>query len=127
MGLGRICIVDVFACVTRSPKVSSCGAASTFSVTFSHGDCPSWKKAFSGMRGCMLSCRVVGDCTATSFLARGLGCSSVGDRENTGGDLVTSRLVGADEVIGVILLVVTDAVVRPMASIGVKILEVAGK
>ena len=40
---------------------------------------------------------------------------------------VISLLVGADEVIGVILLVVTDAVVRPMASIGVKILEGAGK
>ena len=57
----------------------------------------------------------------------GLGCSVAGDRENTGGDLVTSRLTGADEVIGVILLVVFDAVVRPAACIGVEILEGAGK
>ena len=57
----------------------------------------------------------------------GLGCSSTGDRENTGGDLITSRLVGAQEVIGVILLVVVDAVVGPTADIGVKILEDAGK
>ena len=57
----------------------------------------------------------------------GLGCSSVGDCENTGGDLVTSRLAGADEVIGVILLVVIDAVVRPTAGSGVKKLEGAGK
>ena len=56
----------------------------------------------------------------------GLGCSSTGDRETTGGDLVTSRFAGAVEVIGVILLVVIDAVVRPTAGIGVKILEDAG-
>ena len=57
----------------------------------------------------------------------GLGGSSTGDRENTGGDLVTSPLAGADEVIDEILLVVIDAVVRPTAGIGVKILEDAGK
>ena len=57
----------------------------------------------------------------------GLGCSEAGDRENTGGDLVTSRLGGAEEVIGVILLGVTDAVVRPTAGVDVKILEDAGK
>ena len=71
--------------------------------------------------------RVVGDCVATSFLVCGLGCSSVGDRENTRGDLVTSCLTGADEVIGVILLVVLDVVFRLVEGIGVKILEDAGK
>ena len=75
----------------------------------------------------MSCCRVVGDCTATSFPAGALGSSRVGDRENTGGDLITSRLAGSDEVIGVILLVVTDAVVRPTTGIGVKTLEGAGK
>ena len=79
------------------------------------------------MRGGMSSCRVVRDCIATSFLACGLGCSSVGDRENVGGDPVNSRLAGADEVIGIILLVVLDVVVRPTAGVGVKILEGAGK
>ena len=57
----------------------------------------------------------------------GLCCSCVGDRENIGGDLVTSRLAGADEVIGRILLVVLDVVVRPTEGIGVKILEGAGQ
>ena len=64
---------------------------------------------------------------ATSFLVCGLGCSGVGDRENTGGDLVTTRLSEADEVIGVILLAVIDAVVRPTVGVGAKILESAGK
>ena len=57
----------------------------------------------------------------------GLGCSYAGDRENTAGDLVVSRLAGADGVIGTTLLAVLDAVVRPTAGIGVKILECAGK
>ena len=70
---------------------------------------------------------MVGDCLAASFPVLGLNCSNGGDRQNTGDDLVTSRLAGADEVIGVILLVVTDAVVRRAAGIGVKILEGAGK
>ena len=75
----------------------------------------------------MSSCRVVGNCIATSFLALGLGCSSVGDRENTGGYLVTSRLAGADEVFGVLLLVGIDVFVSPTAGIGVKVLQGAGK
>ena len=58
---------------------------------------------------------------------RGLGGSDTGDREDTGGDLLTSRLAGVDEVIGVTQLVVVDAVVRPTADFGVKILEDAGK
>ena len=122
--LGRNCLVDLFAgaVLLRFP-----GAASTISVTLSHGDCLSWRKTFSGMGGCMSIWRVVGDCIATSILVCGLGCSDAGDRENTGGDLVTSRLTEADEVIGVILLVVIDAVVRPTASVGMKILENAGK
>ena len=97
-------------------------AAPRVSVTLPHGDCLSWRKAFSGMRGCTSILGVVGDCIETSFLVCGLGCSNAGDRENTGGDLVTSRLTGADEVIGVILLVVLDEVVRPMEGIGVKLL-----
>ena len=68
-----------------------------------------------------------GDCIATSFLACGLGCSSVGDQESTGGDLITSCLAGAGEVTGVILLIVIDAVVCHTAGIGVEILEGAGK
>ena len=117
-------MVDVFA---GGVLLRFLAAASTISVTLSHGDCLSWRKAFSGMRGCMSSCAVVGDCIATSFLVCGLGCSSVGDRENTGGDLVTSPLAGADEVIGQILLVGIDVVVSTTAGIGVKILERAGK
>ena len=57
----------------------------------------------------------------------GLDCSSVGDGEKTGGDIVTSRLVGTGEISGVILLGVIDAVVRPTAGIGVKMLEGAGR
>ena len=56
----------------------------------------------------------------------GLGCSSTGDSENTGGDLATSRFV-ADEEIGVNILVGIDAVVHPTAGIGVKALEGVGK
>ena len=57
----------------------------------------------------------------------GLGGSSVGDGEKTRGDLVTSRPVGTDEISGVILLGVVDAVVRPTVGIGVKMLEGAGR
>jgi len=71
---------------------------------------------------------VIGDaCIATSLSVCGLGCSNVGDRENTRGDLVTSRLAGTDEVIGVVLLVVIEAVVRPTVGTGVKILGVGKK
>ena len=70
---------------------------------------------------------MIGDCIATSFLVCGLGGSSVDDGEKTGGDLVTSRLVGTDETSGVILLGVVDAVVRPTVGIGVKLLEGAGR
>ena len=68
----------------------------------------------------MSICRVVGDCVATSFPVCGVGCSSVGDCRNTGGDRVTSRLAGAGEINDVIRLVGTDAVVRPTAGIGLK-------
>ena len=57
----------------------------------------------------------------------GLVCSSAGDCENTGGDRVTSRLAEAGGKSGVILHVVMDAGVRPIAGISVKILEDAGK
>ena len=70
---------------------------------------------------------MIGDCIATSFLVCGLGGSSVGDGEKTGGDLVTSRPVGTDEISGVILLGVVDAVVRPTVGIGVEMLEGAGR
>ena len=70
---------------------------------------------------------MIGDCIATSFLVCVLGGFSVGDGEKTGGDLVTSRLVGTDEISGVILLGVVDAVVRPMVGIGVEMLEGAGR
>ena len=53
--------------------------------------------------------------------------SFVGDCEKTGGDIVTPRVAGADEISGVVLLGVLDAVVRPTAGIGVKILGGAGK
>ena len=69
----------------------------------------------------------VGDCIATSLSGCELGCSSAGDRENTGGDLVTSRFAGANKWIVVSLLVGIDAVVHPTTGIGVKTLESAGK
>ena len=56
-----------------------------------------------------------------------LGNSGAGDRENTGGDLNTSLFAAADEVIGVVLLLGIDEVVRPTAGIGEKTLEGAGK
>ena len=75
----------------------------------------------------MLIGMIGGDCIATSCPVYGLGCSDVRDRANTGGDLVASRLAGAGEVIGVILLVEVDAVGRLTAGIGVKKLEGGGK
>ena len=75
----------------------------------------------------MLIGGVVGDWIATSFSVCGLGGFGVGDGEKTGGDLGTSRLVGTDEISGVILLGGVDAVVRPTAGIGVKMLEGAGR
>ena len=122
--LGRNCILDVFK---GGVPLRFLAAASKISVTLSRCDCLSWRKAFPGMRGCISIGGVCGDCIATSFPACGLFCSSVGDCENIGGDLVTSRLIGADEMFGVILLVEVDAVVRPTAGIGVKLLEGAGK
>ena len=68
-----------------------------------------------------------GDCIATSLSVCGLGCSTARDRENIGGDPVTSCLAGVDEVTGVLLLVLVDANVHPTVGIGVKILEGAGK
>ena len=62
-----------------------------------------------------------------SFLVCGLGCSSTGDREKTGDDLVTSRLAGTDGKSGVIIPGVIHAVVRPTVGIGVKMLEGAGR
>ena len=51
----------------------------------------------------------------------------MGGCENTGSDLDTSRLAGADKIFGVILLVQIDAAVRPTAGIGVKTREGVGK
>ena len=117
-------MLDVFA---GGVLLRLLAAASTISVTLSPADCLSWRKSFSGIRGCISIRGVTGDCIATSFLGCGLGCSSVGDDEKTGGYLVTSRLVGTDDISGVILLGVIDAVVRPTVGVGVKILEDAGK
>ena len=124
--LGCNSILDVFAGGVF-PRFLA--AASTISVTLSRDGCLSWGKTFSGIRGCMSICSVDGECIATAFSVCGLGCSSVGDCEYTGVDLATSRPrpAGADEVIGVILLVLTDAVDRPTACYGVKILKGAGK
>ena len=97
--LGRNCMLDVFAGGVLRRFLA---AASTISMTLSRGDCLSCRKSFSGIRGCMSIGVVSGDCIATSFSVCRLGCSSVGDRQNTAGDLVTSRLAGADEISGVI-------------------------
>ena len=75
----------------------------------------------------MLIGGIFDECIAASFFACGLGCSTVSDRENTGGDLVASRLSRADELFGIVLLVEVDAVVRPTASISVRTLEGTGK
>ena len=48
--LGRNCMVDVFA---GGVLLRFLDAASTISVTLSRGDSLSWRKSFSGMRGCM--------------------------------------------------------------------------
>ena len=117
-------MVDVFA---GGVLLRFLAAASTISVTLSRGNYLSLRKSVSGIRGCMSIGGVVGDCIATSVLVCGLGCSNVGERENTGGDLVTSRLTGADGLIDVILLVVPGAVGRPTAGIGVKGLGVVGQ
>ena len=122
--LGRNCILDVLA---GGVLLRFRAAASTISVTLSRGDCLSWGKSLSGIRGCMLICGVVGDGIATPMLACGLDCATVGDCENTGGDLVASRLAVADEVIDVVLLAAVEAVVRPTGGTGVKILGVGKK
>ena len=90
---GRNCIVDVFA---GGVLLRFLAAASTTSVMLSRGNCLSWRKSFLGIRGCMSIGVIGGDCIATSCPVCGLGYSSAGDREITGGDLVTSRLAGAD-------------------------------
>ena len=97
--LCRNCIVNVFA---GGVVLRFIAAASTISVTLSRGDYLSWKKPVSGIRGCMSNGSIVGDCIATLITVRGLSCSSAGDCENTGGDLFTSHLAGADEVLAVI-------------------------
>ena len=83
--------------------------------------------AVSGMRGGISIVVVVGDCIATSFIVCGLDRSSAGDRENTRGNLVISRLAGASEIFGVIVFVGIDAVVRSTAGNGVKTLVDTGK
>ena len=79
------------------------------------------------MKCCMSIGGIFSDCIATSFAVYGLGCSNSGNRENTGGDLVSCRLAGADKMIGVILLVKIVAVVRPTTGVGVKTLGGSGK
>ena len=55
---GRNCILDVFGGEVLRRFLA---AASKLSVTLSSGDCLSWRKAVSGMRGCMLIGGIVGD------------------------------------------------------------------
>ena len=69
----------------------------------------------------------MGGVRATSLSLSGLGGSGASDREKTVADLDTSRLAGANKVIGVILLVGIDAIVRSMTGVGLKTLEGAGK
>ena len=70
---------------------------------------------------------IFGDGIATPISGCGVNCSSTGYYENTGGNLGTSYLAGAEEVADVRLLIVIDAVVRPTAGIGVKPLDYTGK
>ena len=56
--LGRNCILDVFA---GGVLLRFLAAASTISVTLSRGDCLSWRKSLSGIRGWMSICGIVGD------------------------------------------------------------------
>ena len=116
--LGPNCILDVFA---GSAFLRFPAAESTIFVTLSRGDCLSWRKAVSGMGV------IVGECISTLFPVCGLGCSSAVDRENTRRYLAISLLARANEVIGVILLVRIDAIVRLTTGIGVRTLEGAGK
>ena len=122
--LGRSCFVDVFA---GSVLLRFLVAATTVSATLSRGDCLSRRKALSGMRDCMPIWGVIGGVRATSLSLSALGGSGAGDREKTGGDLVSSGLAGANKGIGVILFVGIDAVVRPTVGIGLKTLEGAGR
>ena len=117
--LGRNCRLDVSA---GGVLLRFLAAASTISVTLSHCDCLSWRKAFSGLRGCMSIGVIGGDCIATTCPVCGLGCSNICDCENTGGGLVMSRFAGPDEVFGIVLLDIIGAAVRPTTGIGVKIL-----
>ena len=79
------------------------------------------------MTSCLSIGGIIGDFIATSFPACALGCSSVGDCKNTGGDLVTSHFWVTDEVIGVIPIVLDDAVVFLTAGIVVERVEGTGK
>ena len=121
---GRNCMLDVFG-GSVFPRILA--AASTISVTLSRDDCLSWRKPLSGMRRCMSIGVIGGDCIATSCPVCRLGCSNVGDCENTGSDLVISRLAGADEVFSVLSLGVIEVVIRLTAGNSVKLLEGAGK
>ena len=76
------------------------------------------------MRGCISISGVVGNCIARSFYVRRLGSPGAGDRANTGGDFVSSRLAGVDKMIRLSLFV--GAVVVPL-SIGKDTLKGAGK
>ena len=105
------CIIDVFAGLVRLVLQA---AASKSSLTLSRGDRLSWGKALSGLRSCVSIRGVVGSCIATSFSVCALGRSGACDRVNTGGDLVTFRLVGAEEMIGASVLVEAIVVPRPV-------------
>ena len=118
--LDHNCIADVFADVF----LRVLAAALKFSLTLSCGDCLSCRKALSAMRGCVSIWGEVDWVRATSLSLSGLDGSVTGDRGNTEGDLIASSLSGADDFIGLSLLV--EAVVVP-SPIGIKTLKGAGK
>ena len=62
---------------------------------------------------------------ATSLTVSGLGGSCTGDHMNIGGDLGSSRPVGAYEVIGVCLLIGIDETVPPIGEVDLRTPKVA--
>ena len=79
------------------------------------------------MRGWISGMKVFCNGGATSCSRFQLCSSGVSGCVHTGGDLVTSRIAGANDVGGMILLRGVDAVVRPNVIVGVEMLEAVGK
>ena len=122
--LGRNCIVDVFA---GGVLLRLLAAASTVFLTLSRGDCLSWRKTLSGIRGCRSIWGAIGGVRATSLSLSALGNSGASDGEKTAGYRVNCGLGVAIKETGSFLLVVIDAVNGATAGIGVKTLEGAGR